>query len=116
MNATLRALLAAVACVWLLSTVAMAQAAGRPPASGLGGRELILIAAIALLFAGVSRLSGLEETRSIRESHGVDGVRSRAYLDRLLGPARIRVSADELPRAATEARTGRVLAEKRLTT
>jgi hypothetical protein len=83
MNATLRTLLAAVACLWLLSTVAMAQAAGRAPASGLGGRELILIAAIALLLAGVSRLRGLEWARSTEEPHHrVYGAPSRTYLDR----------------------------------
>lgn len=83
--ATLRTSLAAVACTWLLPTAAMAQVTGMAPASGLGGRELGLLAAIALLLAGVSRLKALE----------------------LPGPARSCVAAGELPPAGTELRTGR---------
>jgi len=47
---------------------------------GLGGSELILVAAIALVMAAVSRLAGLERPRGNEAG--------RAYLDRLLGPAR----------------------------
>jgi hypothetical protein len=107
MIATLRTFLVAVACTWLLPTAAMAQAADRAPAGGLGGRELGLIAAIALLLAGVSRLKAFEWARSPGESHrGVEGAPSRAYLDRLLGPARSCVAALELPRAGSSLRTG----------
>jgi len=50
---------------------------------GFGGGELILIAAIALLLAGASRLTGF----SRGEAHqGAEGASARAYLDRLLGP------------------------------
>lgn len=42
----------------------------------LGGRELMLIAAIAVLLAGISRVMGIQE---------VHGAPSRAYVDRLLG-------------------------------
>jgi hypothetical protein len=84
MSTTLRTLLGALAGLPLLPTVTMAQAAGGIPASGLGGRELILIVAIALLMAGVSRLPGFS-----REEVGSGGgaSSSRAYVDSLLGPA-----------------------------
>ena len=84
MSTTLRTLLGALACLWLLPTVVMAQAAGGVLASGLGGRELILIVAVALLMAGVSRLPGFS-----REEAGSGRGASpwRAYLDSLLGPA-----------------------------
>jgi hypothetical protein len=85
MSTTLRTLLGALACLWLLPTVVAAQAASGVPTSGLGGRELILILAIALLMAGVSRLPEFS-----REEPGRAGGASlsRAYLDALLGTAR----------------------------
>jgi len=106
MSATLRNHVAALAWVWLLSSVVMAQTAGggppgaghARPLGGLGGRELILIAAIAVLLVGVSRLAGLPRARPTAQSHhGVGGAQSRAYLDRLLGPARHHALADEPP-------------------
>ena len=54
---------------------------------GFGGRELILVAGISLLLAGVSRLTGF----SRMEAHPrTEGASARAYLDRLLGPQRSR--------------------------
>ena len=83
MSTTLRTLFGALACLWLLPTVVMAQAPNGVPASGLGWRELILIVVIALLMAGVSRLPGFS-----REEAGRGGAStSRTYLDSLLGPA-----------------------------
>jgi hypothetical protein len=59
--------------------------------SGLGGRELILIAAFVVLMVGVSRLKDLRPSRAPEGSrHGVDDIAARAYLDRLVGPARSR--------------------------
>lgn len=49
----------------------------------LGGRELMLIAAIAVLLAGISRVMGLHQARS--HPHEVHRAPSRAYVDRLLG-------------------------------
>jgi hypothetical protein len=74
---------------------------------GLGGRELILIVAIALLLAGASRLTRLQRARSTEGTReGVDGASSRAYLDRLIGPARGRVSADAPPVEGSQPRIG----------
>jgi hypothetical protein len=57
--------------------------------SGFGGSELILIAAITLMLVGVSRFMRLEPARSTAVSpSGVERASSRAYLDRLIGPAR----------------------------
>jgi hypothetical protein len=51
----------------------------------LGGRELMLIAAIAVLLAGISRVMGLHQASSSLPPHEVHGAPSRAYVDRLLG-------------------------------
>jgi hypothetical protein len=92
MNATLRTILAAVACMWLVPTAVMAQAAGEAPVSALGGPELILIAAIFLVLAGTGRFNGLERAPSADEApKGVHAAASREYLDRLVGVARPRL-------------------------
>ena len=83
MSRTLRSL-GAIACLWSLPTVVMAQAAGGVPAGGLGGRELILIVAITLLMAGVSRLPGFTREEACS---GGGASSSRAYIDSLLGLA-----------------------------
>jgi hypothetical protein len=55
---------------------------------GFGGRELILMAAIALLLAATGRLASLQPAPSIAGGGDrTDDASSRAYLDRLLGPA-----------------------------
>jgi hypothetical protein len=91
MNATLRPILAGVACLWFVPTALMAQAAGEAPVSALGGRELILIAAIVLPLFGVGRFIGLERAPSADDDpKGVHAAASRAYLDRLVGVARPR--------------------------
>jgi hypothetical protein len=91
MNATLRPILAGVACLWFVPTALMAQAAGEAPVSSLGGRELILIAAIVLPLFGVGRFIGLERAPSADDDpKGVHAAASRAYLDRLVGVARPR--------------------------
>jgi hypothetical protein len=91
MNATLRPILAGVACLWFVPTAAMAQAAGGAPLSALGSRELILITAIFVVLVGVGRFIGLERAPSADEDpKGVHAAASRAYLDRLVGVARPR--------------------------
>jgi hypothetical protein len=75
--------------MWLVPTAVMAEAAGKAPVSGLGARELILIAAIVLLVAGVGLSNGLE--RAPRPAGTRGAFASRAYLARLLGPARPRL-------------------------
>lgn len=57
---------------------------------GLGGPELILIAAIVLLMAGVSRLTGTQQPPSTRPA--AEEASARGYLDRLVGPAGSRVT------------------------
>jgi hypothetical protein len=92
MNATLRPILAGVACMWFVPTAAMAQAAGGAPVGALGGRELILIAAIFLVLAGARRFNGFERAPAADEDpKGVHAAASRAYLDRLVGVARPRL-------------------------
>jgi hypothetical protein len=54
---------------------------------GFGGSELILIAAITLLLVGVSRFMRLQPARATAQS-GIERASARAYLDRLIGPAR----------------------------
>ncbi len=97
MSRTLRSL-GAMACVWSLPLVVMAQAAGGVPAGGLGGRELILIVAITLLMAGVSRLPGFTREEACS---GGGASSSRAYIDSLLGLAQRPVSAAEPTRSGT---------------
>jgi hypothetical protein len=77
------------------------------PFGDLAGRELLLMAAIALVLATVSRLTKLQRTRSTEASrNAAERASSRAYLDRLLGPAQSRVSADEPPGAGDSPRAG----------
>jgi hypothetical protein len=69
---------------------------------GLGGRELILIAALVLLMVGVSRLTELQRARATVASHnGVDEPMARAYLDRLVGPASSRARPGPMLRTLT---------------
>lgn len=68
---------------------------------GLGWRELILMAAIVLLLAGADRLTGFSREGS---QHRTEWASSRAYLDRLLGPARRRVGSLVVENAATTQR------------
>jgi hypothetical protein len=59
---------------------------------GLGLRELILMAGIVLLMAGVSRLMGTQQPPSTSgDFDGAEEANARRYLDRLLGPAGSRV-------------------------
>jgi hypothetical protein len=67
---------------------------------GLGWRELILMAAIVLLLASASRLTGFSK----KSHHGAEQASSRAYLDRLLGPARSRISSLVVEHPATAER------------
>jgi hypothetical protein len=52
---------------------------------GLGGRELMLLAAIVLLLVAVTRLTGPRRAPSTEPGQPVDRPPSRAYIDRLLG-------------------------------
>jgi len=68
---------------------------------GLGWRELILMAAIVLLLAGADRLTGFSREKSHRKAERAS---SRAYLDRLLGPARSRLGSLVVENPATAQR------------
>jgi hypothetical protein len=57
--------------------------------SGFDGRDLVVMAAIVLLLEGVARLTGLPRGRAAAPAlEPAEGAPSRAYLERLLGPAR----------------------------
>jgi Sec-independent protein translocase protein TatA len=72
--------------------------------AGLGGPELALMAAIALVLVGVSRLAGFQRAGALAVSRNrADAASSRAYLDRLVGTAGGPAAADRL-RLSREAR------------